>query len=74
MKPKDEAIITWILNVRKVGLSITLQLELKVVTHTKPTPFHNGVPRINWCYWFKRRHPKINIRIVKKLEFLGHKG
>ncbi len=38
MKPKDEAIVAWILNTQKVGLSITLQLELKVVevTQTKP--------------------------------------
>ncbi len=49
MKLKDEAIVTWILNAWKVGLSITLQLELKVVevTQTKPTPFCNGVPGID---------------------------
>jgi hypothetical protein len=35
MKPKDEAIVTWILNTRKVGLSIILQLELKVVEVTR---------------------------------------
>jgi hypothetical protein len=52
MKPKDEAIVTWILNTRKVALSIILQLELKVVevTRTKPTPFLNGVPGIDWWY------------------------
>jgi hypothetical protein len=50
MKPKnEEAIVTWILNMRKVGLSIILQLELKVVevTQTKPTAFLNGVPGID---------------------------
>jgi len=52
---------------RKVGLSIILQLELKVVevTRTRPTPFLNGVLGIDWWYWFKSKHPKINIRIVK---------
>lgn len=72
-KPKDEAIVTWILNMRKVGLSIILQLELKVVevTRTRPTPFLNGVLGIDWWYWFKSKHPKINIRIVKNQNFKG---
>jgi hypothetical protein len=48
IKVKDGAIVSWVLNMQKVGLSFTLQqLKLKVIeiTQTRPMPFRNGVSR-----------------------------
>jgi hypothetical protein len=44
IEQEDETIATWVQNMQKVGLFITLQqLKLKVanfeITHTRPTPF-----------------------------------
>jgi hypothetical protein len=50
---EDEAMVTWVSNMQKVGLSINIQhLKMKVVkiSETKPTPFQNGVLRNSW--WF----------------------
>jgi hypothetical protein len=46
IKVKDGAIVSWVLNMQKTNLFVTLQqLKLKVVkvTQTKSTPFQNGV-------------------------------
>jgi hypothetical protein len=54
-KQEDEIMITWILNMQKVGLFVTLwYLKMKVVeiTQTKPTPFRIGVPGNTWWFWF----------------------
>jgi len=43
---EDGAIVSWVLNMQKTNLFVTLQqLKLKVVkvTQTKSTPFQNGV-------------------------------
>jgi len=53
IKVKDGAIVSWVLNMQKVNLSITLQqLKSKVieVTQTKPMPFRNDVSRSGWWY------------------------
>jgi len=36
---------------------------MKVVelTPTRATPFQDGIPNNSWWYWFKHRHPKVNI-------------
>jgi hypothetical protein len=50
---EDEAMVTWVLNMQKVGLFVNIQqLKMKVVeiTETKPTPFQSSILRDNW--WF----------------------
>jgi hypothetical protein len=47
--------VTWIINIQKVGLFITLQqLKMKVVkiTQTTPNPFQNGFLGNTWWFWF----------------------
>jgi len=63
-KQEDTIMITWTLTMQECELSIILQqLKMKVakLTHTRATPFRNGIPGTNWWYWFKCRHPKISI-------------
>jgi hypothetical protein len=46
-------------------LSINLQqLKMKVakLTQIRATPFQDGIPCNNWWYWFKCRHPKVNVQ------------
>jgi len=62
---KNVAIVKWVLTMQKMGLPITLQqLKLKMVefTQTRPIPFHNGIPRVSWWYWFKHDHLELNIK------------
>jgi hypothetical protein len=46
---------------------------VKVVepTQTKPTPFRDGIPKNKWCFWFKCKHPQLNIKKVMK--YVMHK-
>jgi hypothetical protein len=47
-KQEDEAMVTWVLNMKKVGSFVNLQqLKMKVaeITQTRPILFLNGVPK-----------------------------
>jgi hypothetical protein len=60
-----------------MGLSITLQqLKMKVakVTQTRVRPFKHGIPGSSWWFWFKLRHPKLNIQQAKGLEINKAQG
>jgi hypothetical protein len=65
MEEEDAAMLTWTLTMQERELSISLQqLKMKVaeLTQTKATPFRDGIPSNSWWYWFKCRHPKINLQ------------
>jgi hypothetical protein len=69
--------MAWILGMQECERSITLhQLKMKVIelTQTKPTPFKNGIIRNSWWYWFKHRHPKLNIQLAKGLDVYKSEG
>jgi hypothetical protein len=56
---------------QEVGLLISLQrLKMKMakLIQTRPTYFQRGVLGSSWWYWFKRRHPKLNICQAKGLD------
>jgi len=57
-------VITWTLAMQKCGLSISLQ-QLKMIvtklTQTRVISFRDGIPCNSWWYWFKHKHPKVNI-------------
>ncbi len=58
-------VITWTLTMQESGLSINLQ-QLKMIitklTQTRAISFWDGIPCNSWWYWFKHKHPKVNIR------------
>jgi hypothetical protein len=44
------------------------------LTQTRATPFKNGILGTSWWHWFKRRHPKISIRLVEGLNISKAEG
>jgi hypothetical protein len=54
----------YMLSIQECGPSISLQqLKMKIakITNARVTPFQNGISNNNWWYWFKCKHPKVNI-------------
>jgi hypothetical protein len=63
---EERLIMDWICRHRDLGWPLTnLDLRLKVceITQTKPTLFKNGIPGTGWLRWWKRRHPKLSLRV-----------
>jgi hypothetical protein len=65
IKEKYVIVITWTLAMQERGLSISLQqlkMIVKELTQTRAISFRDGIPCNSWWYWFKHKHPKINIQ------------
>jgi hypothetical protein len=63
-KKEYAVMITWTLTMQECGLSISLQ-QLKMIvtelTQTRAISFQDGIPCNSWWYWFKHKHPKVDI-------------
>jgi hypothetical protein len=56
---------------QNLGFLLTIfQLKLKValITQGRDTPFTDGIPSAGWMRWFRRRHPKLFLRMAQGLD------
>jgi hypothetical protein len=68
---EESLIVTWICKCQDMDWPLTnLELRLKVceITQTRATSFKNGIPGVGWLRWWKRRHPKLSLRVPQGLE------
>jgi hypothetical protein len=49
-------------------------MKVADLTPTRDTPFWDGISGNSWWYWFKWKHPKVNIRQIERLEVCRTQG
>jgi hypothetical protein len=49
-------------------------MKVAELIQIRPTLFQGGVLGSSWWYWFKKRHPKLNIHQVEGLDINRAQG
>ena len=78
LKPaEEEELVAYLIQMcdRGFGLSPTaLRMKVYEITQSRWTPFRNGILGNGWMRWWKRRHPKLTLRVSQALESARARG
>ena len=75
MSPKEEQeIVHWIMELQRLGHPISftaLRMKVADICETWDNPFTDGIPGRGWLRWWKKRHPKLSLRVAQGLDMNG---
>jgi hypothetical protein len=63
---EEEKLVNYIYDMARYRYPLNLtELRIKVAeaTQLRDTPFIDGIPGTGWLYWFRKRHPKLSLRM-----------
>jgi hypothetical protein len=74
---EEEKLMRYIMGMARYGHPINItKLKIKVAEaiQLRETPFKDGIPGTSWLRWFRKRHPKISLRMSQGLDFGRARG
>ena len=76
-KEEEKCLVEWCETRQRVAHCVSLTLlkgKVKLICEDRITPFHEGIPRRSWWYWFQQRHPHLVLRRPEDLDTARAKG